>query len=388
MSLLGNLTSLFGDKKSVSVLGIDIGSSSIKVVQLRKKGPQAVLETYGELSLGPYAGTPVGSATNLSQEKIIEALNDLLTEKEVNVTSRLCGVAIPFSSSLMSVMRLPEVSGKELAEMIPLEARKYIPVPMSEVTLDWSVIPKSDGPNDTSETEEASFQNPSLPQLQKKTAMVNVLVVAIHNETLARMSEVVKACNLSAGFFEIEIFSTLRSVVEENLQPVMILDMGAVTTKLFIVERGVLKASHTVNSGGQDITNDIAKSLGISADQAEVMKRKYGLLDGAPESETGGKHVQDIITNTLDYVFGEANRIVIDYEKKFNKPVSRIVMIGGGSALKGLNEAAKNGFQTEVVSGDPFSKVVTPAFLADVLRQTGPEFAVAVGLALRRLEEM
>ena len=123
-------------KQSQSVLGIDIGSSSIKVVQLSRKSGHAILETYGELALGPYAGKGIGEATNLPPEKIVEAVKDMLKEKEVNITSKICGIAIPFASSLMAVIEMPVMPQKQLAEMIPLEARKYIPVPISEVALD------------------------------------------------------------------------------------------------------------------------------------------------------------------------------------------------------------------------------------------------------------
>jgi type IV pilus assembly protein PilM len=140
-NFLSNITNIFSVKEQ-RVLGIDIGSSSIKIVQLSRKDGHPILETYGELSLGPYAGRAVGEATNLPLEKVIEALNDLLREKEVNIQTKSCGVAIPFSSSLMAVMEVPMLPQKELASMIPLEARKYIPVPISEVTLDWYVIPK------------------------------------------------------------------------------------------------------------------------------------------------------------------------------------------------------------------------------------------------------
>src|SRR3954462_12087046 len=100
MSLFGNL---FGSGDGSSVLGIDIGSSSIKVVQIKKKNGQAVLETYGELALGPYAGATIGQAAILPTEKVGEALKDLLTEKEVSITTVQCGIAIPFGSSLMFV---------------------------------------------------------------------------------------------------------------------------------------------------------------------------------------------------------------------------------------------------------------------------------------------
>jgi Tfp pilus assembly PilM family ATPase len=106
---------------------------------LRKKGGKAVLETYGELALGPYAKAEIGQATNLPTEKIIEALSDLMREKEVNITTNKCGIAIPFSSSLMSLIEMPMLPYKQLASMVPLEARKYIPVPISEVTLALSI---------------------------------------------------------------------------------------------------------------------------------------------------------------------------------------------------------------------------------------------------------
>jgi type IV pilus assembly protein PilM len=380
------LQNLFASKGEQSVIGIDMGASSIKVVQLKRKGAQAILETYGELSLGPYAGTTVGVATNLPEDKIIEALHDLLTEKDVNITTALCGMSIPFSSALMSVISMPQVGAKELDTMVPLEARKYIPVPISEVTLDWSVIPKNTvepgvGPEGT--TGQSAFESKGA-HLPKPAAMMDVLVVAIHNDTLTRYAAVAAKNNLTPSFFEIEIFSIMRSVLDDTRDPVMMFDMGAATTNLFIVERGILKSSHTINRGSQNITESIAKSFGIPEDRAEVMKRDLGLIGKGAE----GADILTVSMLTLEYIFEEVNRIVLDFEKKYEKPISKIVMIGGGSSLKGLNEVAKKGFQTEVVSGDPFSKVVTPAFLEDVLHQTGPQFAVAVGLALRRLEEL
>ena len=97
MSLLSDIFK----KKNTSALGIDIGSSSIKVVQLQKRGDKAILQTYGELSLGPYGGVSIGQSTNLSTEKITQAVNDLLVEKEVAISTRVCGLAIPFKASLL-----------------------------------------------------------------------------------------------------------------------------------------------------------------------------------------------------------------------------------------------------------------------------------------------
>lgn len=377
---MGSFLDNFLGKPSPSVIGIDIGSSSIKVVQLRKKGSQALLETYGELSLGPYAGVSVGQATNLPQDKIIQALHDLLIEKEVNITTNLAGISIPYSSSLMTVVEMPVVPQKELASMIPIEARKYIPVPISEVSLDWSVIPRD---KLDPLPEDAAPVIPGVP-VPTKMQMQDILLVAIHNETLARYTDIATKNNLNTSFFEIEIFSTMRSVLDQVVAPMMIFDMGAATTKLFIVERGILRMSHTINRGSQNITSAISKSFGVEMDKAEVMKRHSGLTDTTPD----GVSIANIIRLTLDFLFTEANRVILTYEKKYNKNISKVLLVGGGSSLKGLEPLAQKNFQTEVFGGNPFSKVITPAFLDEVLKQTGPQFAVSLGLALRRLQEL
>ncbi|MEK7135116.1 MAG: type IV pilus assembly protein PilM [Patescibacteria group bacterium] len=356
-------------KEEGSALGIDIGSAGIKIVQLKRKNGRAVLETYGELSLGPYGGKGVGQAVVLPPEKIAGALMDLMNEKEVNVTTKNCGLSIPFSSSLMSEIEMPEVPEKQLATMVPLEARKYIPVPISEVMLDWSIIPRSE-----------IVENGTPSQEGTATGKVNVLVVAIHNDTIARYQSIVTQAGLNASFFEIEIFSTMRSVLDETLRPVLIIDMGAASTKLYILERGVIRNSHTVNRGAQDITTTLSQSLGISLEQAEVMKRDVGLL--GPD-----QNVTDIISLALDYIFSEVNTVMLDFEKKHNKTLSKTMLVGGGAALKGILELSKSNLKTEVELGLPFNKVAAPAFLDNILRATGPEFAVAIGLALRKLSE-
>lgn len=376
MVSLGNL---FG-KKETSVLGIDIGSSSIKIVQIRKQSGQAVLETYGELALGPYGNATIGQSVALPFERISQALIDLMNEKEVNVTTKACGIALPFGTSLMSVIEMPAVGNKQLALMVPLEARKYIPVPISEVALDWSIVPKNeirndiDMPDDSPKPVKEVAKTPAVPK-------IDVLVVAIHKETINRYQELVQKSGLDASFFEIEIFSTMRAVLDESVKPVMIMDMGSASTKLYIVERGVVRSSHTVNRGAQDVTITISKSLGISIQEAEIMKRKSGLTGVEPM-------LKEVIVLALDYIFAEANRVLLAFEKRYSRTVAKVILVGGGAALAGLPDLAKSNFKCEAVAGNPFVKLTTPAFIEDVLRTTGPEFAVAVGVALRRLSEV
>ncbi|PJE74168.1 MAG: hypothetical protein COV01_01560 [Candidatus Taylorbacteria bacterium CG10_big_fil_rev_8_21_14_0_10_41_48] len=360
-------------KPGSSVLGIDIGSSSIKVVQLRRDKGKSILETYGELALGPYAGVEIGRATNLPQEKIIEALRDVL--KESNVTTKDCGISIPSSSSLLSFVHMPVSDKAQLATMVPIEARKYVPVPISEVSLDYWPVPKEE--NSFSEFERTPSSD-GKPHDQG----TDIILVVIHNDVINRFSNISQATGLSTTFFEIEIFGSMRSVVDQSLDAELVFDMGAGSTKLYIIDRTILRSSHTINRGSQEITLALSRSLGMPVGEAEHIKRTIG-LSPSPEH----KNIREVIDLNLDYIFSETNRVITNYQHHYNKNLSRIILTGGGTLLKGFLEAARTRFQTEVILGDPFSKTEAPAFLEPVLKNAGPEFAVAIGIALRALQE-
>ncbi len=355
-----------------SALGIDIGSSAIKIVQLKKEKGKVILETYGELALGPYAGLEIGQATALPNQKIVEAIKDIL--RESHTTTLNAGIAIPFAASLISLLELPKVSEKELAQMVPLEARKYIPVPISEVTLDWWEVPKV--PRSYDPNEEQKAETPS--NAPEKT---EVLFAAIHKDTIAKYQDIVKQTGLQVSFFEIELFSTLRSVLRRDLSITMVVDIGASNAKVFIVERGVLRSSHSINRGSQDITLAIARSLTIPVKQAEQIKRDFHKTSG------GDKAVADLIGLTTSYILTEVSRIALNFERKYNTVIHKLVLTGGGVLLQDFADEAAKTLEMEVVLGNPFAAAEAPAFLEPVLRQAGPEFAVAIGLALRKLEE-
>jgi len=360
---------------SKSVVGVDIGSSAIKIVQIKKEKGKAVLENYGELALGPSAGLEIGRATNLPQEKILAALKDLLQETKINATAG--AISIPLSSSLLSVIEMPPLDKKKLDAMIPLEARKYIPVPISEVLLDWWVMPERNSA--VTEEEKKSSEEDGAPKNPKQS---EVLIAAIHNEAISKYKELKNSIGLQSAGFEIEIFSSIRSVIGHDLAPIMILDMGAAATKLAMIEYGVVRTSpHIISMGSQDITLTLSKSLGIPVAEAEQLKRDIGLT----HKDVNGKNVSDIISLTLDNIFGEAKRVLINYQKRYNKTVSKVILTGGGVLLKGLPSVATKNFEVEVVLGDPFSKIEAPAFLGSTLRENGPEFAVAIGLALKAI---
>lgn len=366
------LSNIFNsNKNSESSLGIDIGSSSIKVVQLKKKNGKAILETYGALSLGPYAKTDIGTVTNLSVEDVSLALVDVMRESNVTIQSGV--VSIPSSSSLIFTISLPnKVDEDQLDLIIPIEARKYIPVPISEVTLDWSIIPQEP----ESFIEDSKEVSTNKDKAQSK---LEVLVVAIHNETLSRYQEILTKTEIEPDSFEMEIFGNIRSSFSHDLAPVLIMDFGASKTKLSIVEAGVVRVFHVVNRGSSSISKNIAQSLGVSFPEAEKLKRTIGL------DKLSNKEVESIIRLSTNYIFSDTKSVVFAYEKKYNKSISKIILTGGGSLLKGLLEETQVNFKTEVILANPFSKVEAPAFLQPILKVSGPEFSVAMGLALRQL---
>lgn len=350
-----------------SVLGLDFGSSSLKIVQLRKEKERAVLETYGELSVGHYANIDTGRAAILSEDKMVGMINDLIGESNAKATDVVASISL--KNSFVTMIAMPEMADKELAEAVPFEARRYIPVPMSEVDMDWWVVPKGfDAP-------EADFAAQKVGK-----PMTQVLLVAIHKNVTQQYRKIVERAGLHPKNFEIEIFSSVRASLGRELVPMLILDLGVSATKMTIVDYGIVRLVHSLDKGGQDITLALSRSMGVDFARAEKVKREIGLSD-RPEY----KEMTNVIAPILDFVFSEAGRMAADYRMKHGRSVSRVVLLGGGAMLKGIADSAVNKFGIEVSLANPFSKLDYPDFLEPALREIGPNFATAIGLALREI---
>jgi type IV pilus assembly protein PilM len=252
---------------------------------------------------------------------------------------------------------------------VPTEARKYIPVPISEVSLDYWVIPHR---QESFGDEQSAGMTP---------AKSEVLCAAIHNETLEKYRTLTKASGLSADTFEIEVFSAVRSTFSRELSAVLLIDFGASKTKLAIVEYGIVRSFHIINKGSFDITSTISKSLSTSFEDAEDLKRRVGLRGQGEQ-----KPASDAAFLTIDYILSETTSVIQNFERKNNKALSKVILSGAGSLLPGFLEHAGEVLKTETVMGDPFSKVTVPEFVSKILTETGPEFSIALGLALRKLD--
>ena len=365
------LSGIFGAKGDDRVVGIDIGTSSIKVVELKKQSGRVVLDTYGALALGQYAeGGHIGQVTNFDAVTLSRALVDVLAETKITSTNVVLG--IPSVSCIIFILQLPAaVEEANLPMVIPDEAKKYIPVPLTDVALDWYVIPRR---------EDSGIESRVLSESGDEASM-SVLVVATLNETLTKYTETMQKSALPVDSLEIEVFSHIRSVLTRELFPVMIVDIGASKTKLTIVEHGIVETFRLVNKASHDMTLAIMHSTETSFETAEALKKEHGLIP-SPEHP----HVPDIIKTHLADIFQEINATMLAYEKRYNKNIGKIIFTGGGAMTRGLIDYAKQSFASELSIADPFAKVESPVFLGGVLKTTGPEFSVALGLALKKIQ--
>jgi len=370
MNFLSEFKKIFKGGKEKSVVAIDLGISAVKVVQLRKDRGKAILETYGELSCGPYNELSIGQATNLSVGKYVQVLKDLF--KEANITAKMGAMAVPLRHSLIVSVELPEMEEARLPEVIPIEARKYVPVPISEVILDWWLVPRQ-------QIDAAPPDAGALPVAAK----MEVLIASIHKETVQDYQEIAKQLDLAVDAFEIETFSSIRSVMPNDLSATAILDIGAGSSKIAVVDYGIVRLSHTITKGSQDLTVAIAKSLSLPFAKAEEIKRQLGLVGHLDQG-----NLTEIVSPLAEYIFAEAGKVMVKYQREHRRSIDKVILIGGGALLQGVLELGRGVIGVPVVLGSPFDKVAAPVFLNNVLKEAGPEFAVAIGLALRKLEDL
>lgn len=336
------------------VVGIDFGSSSVKVVELLQDEKFLALKTYGELQLGPYGEQDLGSVTNLEVPKRIEALVDVLRESKVAATSGV--MTLQLSSSFVTVFAINAKVNEDIGPRVNIEARKYIPVPMSDVTLDWSELPTLGDRPDT---------------------VREVLVAAVQNESHADATSLMSAIKLNSQPTEIEIFSTLRAISKNDDTSIAIIDFGAQTSKLHISHEGTIRKIHRVFAGGAQATDRIAKTLNIPFAEAENIKRNY------TSEDAHAAEIKKAVITTFERPLQEFKRVLKQYELRTGQPVARIVITGGSASFVEMKTYVNYMLDRTVEQANPFAKVAYPAFMEDVLEDIAPTFSVALGAALQ-----
>lgn len=343
--------------KSKSSLGIDIGTTSIKMVQLGKEGDRIKLETYGFIEnysrADGYTDALQSSSLKLLDSQVAEMIKTIV--KEAKATTDKVTISIPIFSSFTTVMELPSMPEKEIASSIPFQARQYIPVPISDVVLDWEII-KS--PN-------------------SKDEKIEVLLIAVPKEIISKYSRIAKFANLDLQALEVETFGLARSLLGNDKSPVALIDIGARSTGISIVDNGAVRIVYNVDTAGEELTQAVKRSLNLDLRRAEVLKKDIGLV-----KEANGRDVSRLLANVVDIIISEIERLSALYEKKARK-VEKVILSGGGANLLGIMDYMTEKLGMEVSIGDPFSRVMYPQILKPTLKEIGPIFSIAVGLAMR-----
>lgn len=340
-----------------TTVGIDIGSASVKVVEIEETPRTIMLRTYGELQLGPYDQKPLGEIVALDGARRMEAVSDVM--REAGVTGRRGALAMPLSSSFLTVIPVKANNQEDLSAQIPVEARKYVPLPLTDVALDWTELP---------------------PRDNNKTTAREVLLAAIENKALAEHRDLLNSIGMTGEQAEIEAFSLIRSLWRSSDTTLGILDLGARSSKLYIVRGGMLERLHRVAMGGREITRLAAERLQLSFEDAENQKRSY---DRTSES---GRRIFEAMASTIDGPLSEFGRLIGQYEARMGGQLGRIVVSGGVASSPYCLDYIKDRFGRPVEKADPFAKVAYPAFMEDTLKDIGPSFGVALGAALRAFQ--
>lgn len=337
-----------------SVVGIDVGSSAIKVVELADRNGVLTLVTYGEIQLGPYAGEPLGAAVQLDPKQEQEALVDVMRESAVK--SKQAVFAMPLSASFISTSRLQVAADSDLTAQVRIEARKIIPASLSEVTLDWAEL-------DSVDSEGEGRQ---------------VLIAAIQNTAIERLNILMQFVGLGGSPTEIECFSTGRTIARTGHSAVI--DFGASSAKMYLSNQGVLQRMHRINVGGTQITEQFAAEKELDFEAAELLKLQL--------SQTGQS--DQLLSNVYNKVYSrplrEFRQVLQHYQTEQGMKFDTILVCGGPSLFAGVAVMLQDAMGVPVTPINPFSNVAYPAFMEDAMKEIGTSFVPALGAALRSFE--
>jgi type IV pilus assembly protein PilM len=376
--------SFFGSS-SENFVGVDIGTSSIKIVELKKRQNKVALVTYGfsdRLSLN-------GSDANKLDIKYVSSTIENIIRKS-NISSKNIIASLPTFTVFSSIINLGgNLSDKDLSLAINWEAKKVIPLPLEDIVLDWQRIDSGELVKEQPKTEtnvqaEAAKTASGLPQaaaaVPKKPATNRILLIGAPKNLIKSYAYTFKSMKFNLVSLETEIFGLIRSLVGSDKSALMIIQIGANSTNLFIVDKGVPVLNRTIDVGGLAITKSISKSLNISLEKAEQFK--YDLAGNSADAKMP-KPVIDAIAPILN----EAKYILGAFSSKENRDIERVILTGGSSLLYGLPEHFASILEKNVVVGDPWFRVAYPAELKPILEQIGPRMAVAIGLAMREFDK-
>lgn len=336
-------------------IGISIGTSSVKVAELKKSGKGYSLAHFGVAQL------PDGAIVNreiMNHMAVVDALKELVSKLKIkgkSVTASLSGAAV-----IIKKLFLEQTPANELEDAILWEAEQYIPFDINEVVFDYQLINKN-GPE----------------------GKMEIMLVAVKRAIIDSYTAVLKDAGLNAKIMDCDLFA-LQNIFDVN-QPaeqaaVALVDIGAASTKFEISIGGVPVYTRDSALGGKDLTTEIQRHLNLSYQEAEILK-----IDGAAQGQLP-QEVLDLMHVSAEGVAAEIKRSVDFYvASNAGNAVSYIMMAGGASRLPGLSKVVEDTIGLPVQLLNPFTQVGADAklFTQDYLGVISGLAAIPVGLAIR-----
>lgn len=334
-------------------VGLDIGSKTIKVVELDKEGSNWRLKASGIVG---YTGTPV---EHVKDDKELANIAQVIKKlyKEAGISKKQVAIALPEPQVFTRTIRFPLLTDQEIASAVKWEADQYIPIPVEEAIIQHQVLERR--------------ENASPPE-------VLVLLVAAPRALVQKYVRLVQAAGLVTIAVETELISLVRALAPAD-QTSLLIDFGARSTDIAIAKKGKLSFSRSIPTAGEAFTRAVAQGLGVEYQQAEQYKKAYGLSS----SQLEGK-VKNAIDPVFRMVADEIKKAIHFYQTEEKGEAPKSIILSGGSA--GMPEAVSSlsrQLNLEVVVGNSFSGVAVDPQTAKALAPYAPLYSIAVGLALR-----
>ncbi len=367
--------SLFAKKKIKNCLGVDIGTTSLKIVELSQSKEIRRLENYGEI---PVEGIELNASKDnfeskkdssffSSTTKQISKAISVLTQ-EANFGSKKAVFSIPDFSTFFTSFDLPPMKEKEIPEAVKFQAAKYIPLPLSEMKIDWAII------------EGIPCKKKGLFSKEISGTKLNILLVTVPNDVIFKYQEIAKMAGLELLFLEAEVFSLVRSLIRNNKGVILLVDIGGRSTTCSVIENGILQSSHSFDISGNEFTYALSRSLNVDYNEAERLKREIGIRKGTKEEE--------ILYPLIGLILREIKKLSSQFSQSEGKKVSKIILAGGGALTPNLEEYFSEQLGIKTIIADPFLDIVCPPSLSEILKKMGPSYSIAVGSALKGLESI
>ncbi len=344
MSLLSGVSSFFG---------LDIGTTAVRVVQLRGSGPVK--------SLVRYAYVPVDSKLVLSdsktdQQRLAQVIKELIDQARMN--TRNVAVGIPSQRVFTAVVDFDRLPPNELAKAIRYQADSLIPTPLEKSKMDWAII--GDSPKDKTKVE--------------------VLLSSVENDFVEQRLDLLESIGLDVVAFEPDNLALTRALIPgDSPQAQMVLDIGSKNTDLVVTVGGAPRLTRSIPTGAEAIIRSAAQNLNIDDKQARQFVFKFGMGRDKLEGR-----IYDAIIGTIDILTGEIDKSIKFFQSRYvETPVARIVVTGGASALPEFPLYLANKFGIEVEIGNAWRNVSFSPDRQNELLAVSNHFGVAAGLAER-----